>query len=111
METSKSKKAKPSATNLAPIYDLIRDIRNLGLRVVKVGKLAWQIDSSEKGRASCLLIGGESKQGRKPGCYEGGDCGMGRGKKKSKRSRNGTRSIRGSNKSRHPNGRSAGSVR
>ena len=82
LEVSESEKAKQTATDLATINELIRDIRNLGLRVVKVGKLAWQIDSSEKGRTSCLLLGSEGKQGRKPGSDEGGDCGMGRSKKK-----------------------------
>lgn len=111
VEACQSKKGQPSATDLATINELIRDIRNLGLRVVKVGKLAWKIDSSEEGGTCCLLIGSEGKQGWKPGSNEGGDCGMGRSKKKGKRSRNGTRSIRRSHKSRHQNGRGAGSVR
>ena len=111
LENSQSKEAKQGEADLVSINELIRDIRKLGCRVDQIGKSAWTITPSEESRGSCLLISSEGNQRKKPSRYEGGGSRLGRSKKASRRSRNGTRPIRGSNQSASENGRGAGSVR
>jgi hypothetical protein len=75
------------------IPDLLRAIEGIGCRVIQIENLAWQIESSEASRGSCLLIGSYGGKQSKPSRYEGGGSRMGRSKKASRRSRNGTRSM------------------
>ena len=44
------------------IPDLLRAIEGLGCRVIQIENLAWQIESSEASRGSCLLIGSDSRK-------------------------------------------------
>lgn len=111
LENSKSKEAKQGEADLVSISELIRDIRELGCRVDQIGKSAWTITSSEESRGSCLLISSESNQRKKPSRYEGGSARLGRSKKASRRSRNGTRSMGRGEQSHDSDGRGARSVR
>ena len=111
LENSQSKEAKQGEADLVSINELIRDIRKLGCRVDQIGKSAWTITSSEESRGSCLLISSEGNQRKKPSRYEGGGSGMGRSKKASCRSRNGTRSMGRGEQSHDSDGRGKGSVR
>ena len=89
------------------IPDLIRAIKRLGCRVIQIENLAWQIESSEASRGSCLLIGSYGGKQSKPSRHEGGSSRMGRSKKASRRSRNGTRSMGRSEPSHSSDGGSA----
>ena len=109
VEARKSEAGEQESPRTIP--DLIRAIKRFGCRVIQIENLAWQIESSEASRGSCLLIGSYSGKQSKPSRYEGGSSRMGRSKKASRRSRNGTRSVRGSNQSASQNGRGARSVR
>ena len=111
MAVAKSEKAKPSSAHPQTIGQLIRAIRSLGLcRITQIGNNEWQIDSREEGRVSCLLVSGQSKPRRKPGCNEGGNSRLGRGKEKGKRGRDRTRPVRGANQSHNANKRSARNI-
>ena len=90
------------------IPDLLRAIERIGCRVIQIENLAWTIESSEASRGSCLLIGSYSRKQQKPSSYEGGSSRMGRSKKASRRSRNGTRSMGRSEPSHSSDGGSAG---
>ena len=107
METGKSKKTGEGKGDLITIDKLIRDISNLGCRITKIGDSAWQIDSWEEGRASCILISSAVSKGKKPSRHEGSGARMGRGKKASRRSRDGTRSMGRSEPSHSSDGGSA----
>ena len=111
MAVGKSKKAKPSSAHPQTIGQLIRAIRSLGLcRITQIGNNEWQIDSREEGRVSCLLVSSQSKPRRKPGCDEGGDPRLGRGKEKGKRGRDRTRPVRGTNQGHNANKRSSRNI-
>ncbi len=112
LEDRKPKASRQKATsNPSTIPDLLRAIEGIGCRVIQIDKLAWQIESSEASRGSCLLVGRYGGHKQKPSRYAVGSSRMGRSKKASRRSRNGTRSVRGSNQSASENGRGARSVR
>ena len=112
LEDRKPKASEQKATtNPSTIPDLLRAIEGIGCRVIRLDKLAWQIESSEASRGSCLLVGSYGGKKQKPSRYEVGSSRMGRSKKASSRSRNGTRPIRGSDQSASENGRGKGSVR
>ena len=108
LENCQSKESKQGKADLISISELIRDIRELGCRVDQIGKSAWTITPSEESRGSCLLISSEGGQRKKPSRYEGGSSRMGRSKKASRRSRNGTRSLGRNESSYFTDGRSAG---
>ena len=111
MAIDKPKETKPSSTHPQTLGQLIRAIRSLGLcRIVKIGDNEWQIDSSEEGRVSCLLVSRASLPRRKPGSTKGGDPRLGRGKEKGQRGRGGTRPIRGANQGHNANKRGARSI-
>ena len=94
LEDRKPKASRQKATsNPSTIPDLLRAIEGIGCRVIQIENLAWQIESSEASRGSCLLVGSYSRKQQKPSRYEGGGARMGRSKKASRRSRNGTRSV------------------
>ena len=93
------------------IPDLLRAIEGLGCRIIQIENLAWQIESSEASRGSCLLIGSYGGKQSKPSRYEGGGSRMGRSKKASRRSRNGTRPVGRGEQGHDSDGRGAGSVR
>jgi len=111
METRKSEASEQITDSPNTIPDLLRAIKRLGCRVIQIENLAWQIESSEASRGSCLLIGSYGGKQSKPSRYASRRSRMGRSKKASRRSRNGTRSIRGSNQSASQNGRGERSVR
>ena len=111
LEAGESKASQQNRDQFNTIPDLLRAIEGIGCRVIQIDKLAWQIESSEASRGSCLLVGRYGGNKQKPSSYEVGGAGMGRSKKASRRSRNGTRSVRGSNQSASENGRGARSVR
>lgn len=103
----KPKETKPSSAHPQTLGQLIRAIRSLGVcRINQIGDNEWQIDSSKEGRVSCLLVSRSSLPRRKPSCTKGGDPRLGRGKEKSKRGRNRTRSIRRANQGHNANKRS-----
>ena len=111
MAVAKSEKAKPSSAHPQTIGQLIRAIRSLGLcRITQIGDNEWQIDSCEEGGASCLLVSSKSKSRRKPGGDEGGNPRMGRGKEKSKRGRDRTRTIRRANQGYNANKRGSRNI-
>ena len=111
LETSESKESEQNRDQFDTIPELLRAIEGIGCRVIRLDKLAWQIESSEASRGSCLLVGSYCRKKQKPSRYEVSGSRMGRSKKASCRSRNGTRPIRGSNQSACENGRGKGSVR
>lgn len=111
LEAGESKEGQQDRDKFDTIPDLLRAIEGIGCRVIQIDKLAWTIESSEASRGSCLLIGSYGGHKQKPSSHEVSSSRMGRGKKASRRSRNGTRSIRGSNQSASQNGRGARSVR
>ena len=111
MEARKPEAGEQITDSPNTIPDLIRAIKRLGCRVIQIENLAWQIESSEASRGSCLLIGSYGGKQSKPSRYASRSSRMGRGKKASRRSRNGTRSVRGGNQSASENGRGARSVR
>jgi len=111
LEVSESKKSKSIATNLVSIGELLRDIRGLGHRVTQVANATWEITSCEAGRNGCILVGDAILQRKLASSYASRRARMGRGKKKSCRSRNGTRSMGRDKQNNFANGRSTRSVR
>ena len=107
MEARKSKAGEQITDSPNTIHDILRAIKRLGCRVIQIENLAWTIESSEASRGSCLLIGSHGGKQSKPSRYEGGGARMGRSKKASRRSRNGTRSMGRSEPSHSSDGGSA----
>ena len=111
LEVSKSKEPKPIATNLVSIGKLLRDIRGLGHRITQVANATWEITSCEEGRNGCLLVGDAILQRELASSYASRRARLGRSKKASRRSRNGTRSMGRGEQSNDSDGRGKGSVR
>jgi hypothetical protein len=93
LEAGQPEKSKQNRDQFDTIPDLLRAIEGLGCRVIQIENLAWQIESSEASRGSCLLVGSYGGKQSKPSRYEGGSSRLGRSKKASGRSRNGTRPM------------------
>ena len=110
LETSKSKESKQTPTNLISIGELLRDIRGLGHRITQVANATWEITSCEEGRNGCLLVGDAVLQRELASSYASRRARMGRSKKASRRSRNGTRSMGRNKQNNFTNGGSARSV-
>ena len=108
MEARKSEAGEQITDSPNTIADLLRAIERIGCRVIQIENLAWQIESSEASRGSCLLVGSYGRKQQKPSRYEVGSSRMGRSKKASSRSRNGTRSMGRSEPSHSSDGGSAG---
>ena len=111
MEARKPEAGEQITDSPDTIPDLLRAIKRLGCRVIQIENLAWQIESSEASRGSCLLIGSYGGKQSKPSRYAVGSSRMGRSKKASGRSRNGTRTMGRNKQNNFTNGRSARSVR
>jgi len=107
VEARKSEAGKQITDSPNTIPELLRAIEGLGCRVIQIENLAWQIESSEASRGSCLLVGSHGGKQSKPSSNEGGGARMGRSKKTSRRSRNGTRSMGRSEPSHSSHGGSA----
>ena len=107
LDVEQSKAGEQDRDQFDTIPELLRAIEGLGCRVICIENLAWQIESSQERRGSCLLIGSYGGNKQKPSRYEGGGARMGRSKKASSRSRNGTRSMGGGEPSHSSDGGSS----
>ena len=107
VEARKSEASEQITNSPNTIPDLLRAIKRLGCRVIQIKNLAWKIESSEASRGSCLLIGSYGGKQSKPSRYASRSSRMGRSKKASRRSRNGTRSLGRDEQNHFTNGRGA----
>jgi len=111
MAVGKSKEAKPHSTKAQTLADLLRSIRCLGIcRLTKIGNSAWQIDSSEEGRASCLLVIDRRISGKERRGDEGRSSWTQSSQKERSRGGNRTGTIRGASQNNNANKRSSRNI-